>query len=150
MAAAGALFDEDSECRRPDRDMDKFDRIYQFTRYSADAERPLQSGISDCVSNPRRRSFRIIKAMRDYLAAPTERVKPGFSIDRIQARTQLNDVADDRPTAELDKYFATAYGAFSAKTTDHCPSFLTSAFAVGRRRELAPGAIGAVSDGRTA
>lgn len=38
-----------------------------------------------------------------------------FSIDRIQAPVQLSEAADDRPTAELDEHFATAYGIFAGK-----------------------------------
>jgi len=38
-----------------------------------------------------------------------------FSIDRIQAATRLDDAAEDKPTAELDEHFASAYGIFAGK-----------------------------------
>ena len=38
-----------------------------------------------------------------------------FSIDRIQAATRLDESAEDRPSAELDEHFASAYGIFAGK-----------------------------------
>ncbi|MEJ1962630.1 MAG: WYL domain-containing protein [Gammaproteobacteria bacterium] len=52
-----------------------------------------------------------------YLDAWDElrRALRSFSIDRIQAPVQLSEVADDRPTPELDEHLATAYGIFAGK-----------------------------------
>jgi len=38
-----------------------------------------------------------------------------FAIDRIRAATQLDEPADERPAAELEEYFASAYGIFAGK-----------------------------------
>jgi proteasome accessory factor C len=38
-----------------------------------------------------------------------------FSIDRIQTPVQLDEAAEDRPAAELDEHFASAYGIFAGK-----------------------------------
>src|SRR5262249_36150642 len=38
-----------------------------------------------------------------------------FSIDRIRAPVQLSDATDNRPDAELNEHFASAYGIFAGK-----------------------------------
>lgn len=52
-----------------------------------------------------------------YLDAWDElrRALRSFSIDRIRSPVQLDEVAEDRPTSELDEHFASSYGIFAGK-----------------------------------